>query len=76
MPEQEYVLDIVGPTELADLVPVCEIARYWQTKEEFVRKRLREGGVHLVKVAYPLMVRLSDIEQFEQAHTIYPGVET
>ena len=76
MPEQECVVDIVGPTELADLVPVCEIARYWKANEEFVRRRLREDGVHLVKVAYPLMVRWRDVEQFEQAHTIYPGMET
>jgi hypothetical protein len=33
---------------------------------------LREHGIHFVKVPRPLMVRIADVEQYEEEHTIYP----
>jgi hypothetical protein len=77
MPPQEFVTDIFQPTdpELAELVSVREVARYWKTEEEFARQRLREHGVRLVKVDYPLMVRLRDVQDFENAHTIILGAK-
>jgi hypothetical protein len=75
MAEHEFVIDFIEPTnpELAELVAVREVARYWKAEEQFVRRRLREDGVHLVKVDYPLMVRLRDVQEFERAHTIILG---
>ena len=75
MPQEEFVTDIFQSTdpELAELVPVREVARYWKAEEEFVRRRLREHGVRFVKVDYPLMVRWRDIQEFEKAHTIILG---
>jgi hypothetical protein len=75
MPRQEFIIDILQPTdpELAELVTVREVARYWKAEEGFVRRRLREHGVRFVKVDYPLMVRWRDIEEFEKAHTIILG---
>jgi hypothetical protein len=73
MPQQEFVTDILQPTdpELAELVSVRQVAAYWKAKEEFARKILQKHGVHLVRVDYPLMVRWRDIEEFENAHTIF-----
>jgi hypothetical protein len=47
MPRQEFVTDIIHPLspELAHLVPVREVARYWKAEEEFARRILREHGV-------------------------------
>lgn len=72
MPKTEFVTDIMQPDdpELNNLVSVRDVARYWKAEEEFVRRRLREHGVHLVKVVYPLMVRLRDVEEFEETHTV------
>jgi len=74
MPKIEFVTDILQPDdpELNNLVSVRDVARYWKAEEEYVRRRLREDGVHLIKIDHPLMVRLNDIRQFEEAHTIYP----
>jgi hypothetical protein len=74
MPETQFVTDIMQPDdpELKGLVSVRDVARYWKAEEEYVRRRLREDGVHLIRIDHPLMVRLSDVQQFEEAHTIYP----
>jgi hypothetical protein len=76
MPQQEFVIEIVQPTdpELEELVPVREVAHYWKSTEEFARRRLREHGVRFLRVDYPLMVRWSDVQEFEKAHTIILGV--
>jgi len=75
MVRQEFVTDILQPTdpELSELVPIRQVARYWKAEEEFARRILRAHGVHLVKVDYPLMVRLGDVQEFEKAHTIILG---
>jgi hypothetical protein len=75
MAQQEYVIDILQPTDpaLAELVPIRQVARYWKAEEEFARRILQAHGVHLVKVEYPLMVRWTDVREFEKAHTIILG---
>lgn len=75
MREQEFVVDVLQPddAEITGLVSVREVADYWQATEEFVRRRLRENGVHLVQIPRPLMVRWSDVLEFERAHTFILG---
>jgi hypothetical protein len=74
MHEDELVIDFMEPDDpqMAGLVTVRDVSRYWKAEDQFVIRRLREHGVHFVKVLRPLMVRLSDVEDFEQAHTVYP----
>jgi hypothetical protein len=75
MAQQQFVTDILQPNdpELGALVSIREVACHWKTDEEFARQRLREYGVRLVKVDWPLMVRWSDVREFETAHTVIFG---
>jgi hypothetical protein len=40
MPETVFITDVFQPAnpDLAELVPVSEVARYWKAEEEFVRR--------------------------------------
>jgi hypothetical protein len=71
----ERIVDIVQPNdpEINGLVSVEQVAHYWKAEEGFVRRRLREHGVHFLQVPRPLMVRWSDVEEFERAHTLILG---
>jgi hypothetical protein len=75
MLQQEFVTDILerNDPEIAKLVSVRQVARYWGTDEIFARQRLREHGVRLVRVSFPIMVHWSDVLEFEKAHTIIFG---
>jgi hypothetical protein len=72
MPQQEFVTDILQPTdpEIRVLISLHAVARYWGVDETFARQRLREHGVRFARVDSPLMVRWRDIQEFEKAHTI------
>jgi hypothetical protein len=76
MSEQpEFILDLMSADdpELANLVSLPVVAHYWKVEEEYARRRLREDGVHLIKIDHPLMVRWHDVLEFEKAHTIILG---
>ena len=75
MPQQEFVTDILQPTdpEIRVLFSLHAVARYWGVDETFARQRLREHGVHFARVDSPLMVRWADVQEFERSHTIILG---